>query len=63
MKRIYEVIIIVILFAAICFIFKGQQRITLNDGQGFDGVFYYEITEQIGQGATPIVGNLHLLNV
>jgi hypothetical protein len=58
MKRVYEIVFITALFFAICFIYKGQQRITLNNGQGWDGAYYFKITEQIQQGTNPIVGEL-----
>ncbi len=58
MKRAYEIVFITALFIVICFIYKGQQRVTLNNGQGWDGSYYYKITEQIQQGENPIVGDL-----
>lgn len=58
MKKIYEIIIISIIFFIICFIFKSQQRITLNGGKGWDGIYYYSITEQIRDGVKPIVGEM-----
>lgn len=62
MKLRYEVLICTILFLAICFIYKGQQRVTLNKGQGWDGAHYYPIAEQIQEGATIIEGELPYIN-
>jgi hypothetical protein len=56
MKKFYEVFIIAVIFFIICFVYKGQQRISLNGGRGWDGINYYSLTEQIQQGAKPIVG-------
>ena len=56
MKKIYEIFIISIIFFVICFVYKGQQRITLNGGKGWDGLTYYSMTEQIQAGANPVVG-------
>jgi len=58
MKRVYEVLFITAIFLLICLVYKGQPRISLNGGQGWDGVYYYKITEQIFQGENPIVGEL-----
>ncbi len=58
MKKIYEIIIISIIFFIICFIYKSQQRITLNGGKGWDGIYYYSITEQIRDGVKPVVGEM-----
>lgn len=56
MKPIYEVILVTILFFSVCFIYKGQQPISLENGKGWDGVAYYKITEQIHEGTLPIEG-------
>jgi len=58
MKRFYEILFISFIFFIICFIYRGQQRITLNDGRGWDGLNYYSLAVQIQQGSKPIVGNL-----
>ena len=58
MKKIYEIVFISIIFFIVCFIYKGQQRITLNEGKGWDGIYYYSITEQIQNGANPVVGEM-----
>jgi hypothetical protein len=58
MKRIYEIVYTTALFFIICFIYQGQQRITLNDGKGWDGAYYYKITKQIENGKNPIEGDL-----
>jgi hypothetical protein len=42
----------------ICFIYKSQERITLNGGKGWDGIYYYSMTEQIRDGKSPVVGEL-----
>lgn len=62
MKLRYEVILITLLFLVICFIYKGQQRVTLNEGQGWDGAHYYPIAEQIKNNATHIKGELPYIN-
>ena len=62
MKRIFEVAILTVLFLLICFVYKGQSRISLNDGQGWDGTYYYSISEQILQHANPIVGEAPYIN-
>ncbi|HEY5499460.1 MAG TPA: hypothetical protein VIK20_03635 [Bacteroidales bacterium] len=56
MKRIYEVVALTILFLLICFIYKGQQRLSYNGGLGWDGVYYYPIAEQLYQGTDPVSG-------
>jgi len=56
MKRIYEVLALTLLFLLICFIYKGQQRLSYNNGLGWDGVYYNAITEQIFQGSDPVSG-------
>jgi hypothetical protein len=58
MKFFYEISIISIIFFSICFVYKGQQRITLNGGKGWDGIYYYKITEQIQAGTRLVVGEL-----
>jgi len=58
MKRIYEILVVSIIFVIVCFIYKSQQRITLHDGKAWDGVYYYSMVEQIQQGASPVVGDL-----
>lgn len=62
MKRLYEVLFISTLFLIICFVYKGQPRISLNDGQGWDGAYYFKISEQILKGANPVVGELPFIN-
>jgi hypothetical protein len=58
MRKIYEILIISIIFFIICFVYKRQQRISLNGGKGWDGIFYYHITEQIQDGTYPVVEEL-----
>jgi hypothetical protein len=58
MKKFYEILIISIIFITICFVYKGQQRITVNGGKGWDGVFYYGLTEQLKAGTSPVAGDL-----
>lgn len=53
-----ETVIITALFTAVCFIYCGQQRISFNNGQGWDGVSYYKIIEQIQQGKNLVAGEL-----
>ncbi len=58
MRKIYEIVIISIIFFIICFIYKGQHKVTLHEGKGWDGAFYYQMTEQIQHGAYPVTGVL-----
>jgi hypothetical protein len=58
MKKFYEISIISIIFIVICFIYRGQQRITLNGGKGWDGVNYYNMAEQIQKGSNTFVADL-----
>ena len=58
MKKIYEIVVISIIFFIICFVYKGQHRISLNEGKGWDGIYYYSITEQIRTGENPVIGEL-----
>jgi len=58
MKKFYEVLLVTVLFVLVCFIYKGQQRISLHEGKAWDGIFYYQMVEQIQQGTYPIVGDL-----
>lgn len=53
-----ETVIITALFIAVCFIYCGQQRISFNKGQGWDGASYYKIIEQIQQGKNLVAGEL-----
>ena len=56
MKNFLGIITISILFFIICFVYKGQPRISLNGGKGWDGLTYYSMTEQIQAGSNPVVG-------
>ena len=56
MRKFYEIGTILIFFFVICFIYHSQQRITLNGGKGWDGLYYYQIIEQIQAGTKPVVG-------
>jgi len=58
MKKFYEILIISVIFFTICLIYRGQQRITLNEGKGWDGIYYYKMTEQIQAGVRPVAGEL-----
>jgi hypothetical protein len=58
MRKVYEILIVSLIFFIICFIYKGQQRISLNEGKGWDGIYYYHITEQIQAGTYPVVEEL-----
>jgi hypothetical protein len=58
MKSFFGISILAVLFIGTCFIYRGQQRITLNGGKGWDGVYYYQVTEQIKAGADRITGEL-----
>jgi hypothetical protein len=58
MKRAYEILLVTGLFLAVFFIYRGQPRISLNEGRGWDGASYYEITEQIWKGKDQIQGEL-----
>jgi hypothetical protein len=58
MKKFYEVLIVTIIFLLVCFVYRGQQRISLHEGKAWDGIFYYQMVVQIQQGASPIVGDL-----
>ena len=56
MKRIYEVLLISAGFLIICLVYSGQRRATINPG--WDASYYYNITEQIQKGTTPVAGEL-----
>lgn len=56
MKLTYEITITTLVFLIICAVYSGQKRATLNNGQGYDGVWYYKISEQISNGTYPVVG-------
>jgi len=58
MTILQEMVIVTLLFLSICLIYKGQQRITYNEGKGWDGVYYYDMIEQIQNGSFPISGKL-----
>jgi hypothetical protein len=58
MKSFIGISVLAVLFISICFIYHGQQRITLNGGKGWDGIYYYQVTEQIKAGADRITGEL-----
>ncbi len=47
MKNSLEIFFITIVFLLICIIYKDQPLLSHNNGQGWDGKFYYEVTEQI----------------
>ncbi len=53
-----EMLIVTILFVLICLIYKGQQRVSYNEGKGWDGVYYYEMSQQFQQGTFPVAGRL-----
>ncbi len=57
-----EYFITILLFISICYIYKGQERISHNDGKGWDGSYYYAATEQIQQGKYSITGQLPFVN-
>ena len=58
MKRFLELFFITALFILICFVYKGQARLSLNEGKGWDGMYYYKMTEQILQGDYAVTGEL-----
>lgn len=47
---------------SITYIYSGQQRISHNDGQGWDGKHYYVATKQIQQGQYSITGQTPFVN-
>jgi len=57
-KHTLELCLISILFLLIGLIFQSQQRISHQNGQGWDGVYYYHMAEQMLQGADRISGEL-----
>lgn len=58
MRKILELGFITILFLFVCFVYQNQPRISHQNGQGWDGAFYYSMTEQIMQGNKIISGEL-----
>jgi hypothetical protein len=58
MKKIVEFLFVTILFLAICLVYKGQPRISHNEGQGWDGKFYYTMSQEIYQGDNVVTGEL-----
>lgn len=58
MKITYEFLIYVFLFSIVCLLYQKQPLISYNEGKGWDGVAYYNITEQICESKTTIEGNL-----
>jgi hypothetical protein len=63
MKRlILELIITILFFLSCCYFYKDQQRISHNDGKGYDGFYYYEATKQIQEGNYHIKGEPPFVN-
>ena len=58
MKLFTELLIVSAIFFISCFIYKGQQRLSCNNGQGWDGMRYYSIAEQYRDGATKVTGEI-----
>ncbi len=58
MERIKDLLVVTILFASVLLAYRGQPRITLNGGQGFDGVEYHRSAEQFLVGHVPVEGHL-----
>ncbi len=57
-----EYFITILLFISICYTYSGQQRISHNDGQGWDGRHYYVATKQIQQGQYSITAQQPFAN-
>jgi|GEM_PF-1610498 len=53
-----EVLGVIVGFMAIFLVYADQTRISLNNGQGFDGPFYYRIAEEILTGNFPVPGEV-----
>lgn len=53
-----ELVVVTLLFISICLIYKGQPRISYNEGKGWDGIYYYDMVEQIQSGSFPLSGKL-----
>jgi len=58
MKLAYEIIIVSLIFFLICLLYKNQQRISHNNGKGWDGVSYYKMAEQYRDGATTVTADM-----
>jgi hypothetical protein len=58
LKLALEVIIITILFVVISLVYSGQKRISFNDGKGWDGMVYFEMSRQFQQGESHVEGKL-----
>ncbi len=57
-----EYFITILLFISICYTYSGQQRISHNEGQGWDGKHYYIATKQIQQGQYSITAKQPFAN-
>jgi len=53
-QRIFEILIIFIAFIVVNFLsFSFQERISFNDGKGWDGRSYYKVAEDFSRGQSP----------
>jgi hypothetical protein len=55
-QRIKDVLVITILFVGLMLMYRGQPRITVNQGRGYDGVQYHHSAEQFLAGIGPVEG-------
>jgi len=62
MKNIFEFLIVTTIFILICLIYKDQPLISHNSGQGWDGEFYYSMTEQILNNEPQILSEKPFVN-
>lgn len=59
---ILEYSFIIIVFLGVVCLYSGQQRMTHNNGKGYDGYYYYEATQQIAEGNFRISGRPPFVN-
>jgi len=62
LKKSIEILCTVLLFFATYWAYSGQERISLNQGHGWDGEHYYQAALQVSEGQSPIVAQTPFVN-
>ncbi len=62
MKKAFEIFISILLFFLVFYIYQGQERISNNNGHGWDGEHYYQSALQVSKGEFPVVEQTPFVN-